>query len=127
MSRIETRDALFKLVFEYCMMREKNELNIEDLCENLKVEREYLGKAYNGIIEHFDELKEEISKYTKGFSIERVFKVDLALLIVAVYEIKYEPNIPTAVSINEALNLAKKYSTEKSAKFINGVLANFAK
>ena len=56
-----------------------------------------------------------------------MYKVDLAILVVAVYEIKNEKEIPVAVSINEALNLAKKYSTEKSAGFINGVLANFAK
>ena len=127
MSRIETREALFKLVFEYCITTEKNEMMIEELCENAKIEKQYLENAYNGIIEHFDELKSEIAQFTKGYNIERIFKVDLALLIVAVFEIKYEPQIPTPVSINEAINLAKKYSTEKSSKFINGVLANFAK
>ena len=127
MSRIETREALFKLVFEYCLSNEKNEIMLEEFAENPKIEIDYLNNAYNGILEHFNDLKAEISGFTKGYSIDRIFKVDLALLIVALYEIKFEEKIPTAVSINEALNLAKKYSTEKSSKFINGVLANFAK
>ena len=127
MGRIETREELFKLVFEYSVMSEKNDLLLEELKENSKLDYAYIEKSYYGIIEHYSELKEEISKFTKGYNIDRVFKVDLALLIVALYEIKYVEEIPTAVSINEALNLAKKYSTDKSSGFINGVLANFAK
>ena len=125
MGRLETREELFKLVFEYTMVAEKSDLS--ELEENIKIDRPYLVGAYNGIVEHYEELIDELSKYTKGYTIDRVFKVDLALLLIAVYEIKYVAEIPTAVSINEALNLAKKYSTEKSSGFINGVLANFAK
>lgn len=125
MGRVETREELFKRVFEFALTKEKcEEFEFED---ESKIELPYLKKAYDGITEKFDELVEEISAHTKGYSIGRVFKVDLALLLVAVYEIKYEKDIPPAVSINEALNLAKRYSTEKSASFINGVLANFAK
>ena len=125
MGRVETREELFKRVFEFALTKEKcEEFEFED---ESKIELPYLKKAYDGITEKFDELVEEISAHTKGYSIGRVFKVDLALLLVAVYEIKYENDIPPAVSINEALNLAKRYSTEKSASFINGVLANFAK
>jgi len=125
MGRVETREELFKRVFEFALTKEKcEEFEFED---ESKIELPYLKKTYDGITEKFDELVEEISAHTKGYSIGRVFKVDLALLLVAVYEIKYEKDIPPAVSINEALNLAKRYSTEKSASFINGVLANFAK
>ena len=125
MGRVETREELFKRVFEFALTKEKcEEFEFED---ESKIELPYLKKAYDGITEKFDELVEEISAHTKGYSIGRVFKVDLALLLVAVHEIKYENDIPPAVSINEALNLAKRYSTEKSASFINGVLANFAK
>lgn len=126
MGRLETREELFKFVFEYAIVQEKNEMMEEELADK-KIDREYIFNAYNGIIEHFNELKQDLAQFTKGYNIDRVFKVDLALLIVALYEIKYVPDIPVAVSINEALNLAKKYSTEKSASFINGVLANFAK
>ena len=123
MGRVETREELFKRVFAYSLTGEV-ELEVE---EHEKIEKDYLQRAYDHIVKNYDELVGEISLFTKGYQISRVYKVDLALLIVAVYEIKNEKDIPTAVSINEALNLAKKYSTEKSAGFINGVLANFAK
>ena len=127
MGRIETRDALFKLVFEYSLLKEKNEDFLNEFIEDKKIDDSYLSNCYNGIINNYDGLVSEIGKFTKGYTIERVYKVDLALLVVALYEIKYVPEIPVAVSINEALNLAKIYSTEKSVSFINGVLKNFAK
>ena len=123
MGRVETREELFKRVFAFTLTRETESVEEE---EDKKIEKDYLVRAYNQITENFDGILEEIEKYTKGYQIGRVYKVDLAILVVAVYEIKNEKDIPVAVSINEALNLAKKYSTEKSAKFINGVLANFA-
>lgn len=123
MGRVETREELFKRVFSYCLTGESE--IIEE--ENERIEKDYLDRAYKYIVENYDELVNEISLVTKGYQINRVYKVDLALLVVALYEIKNEKDIPVAVSINEALNLAKKYSTEKSAGFINGVLANFAK
>ena len=123
MGRVETREELFKRVFAYCLTGESQ----DELEENEKIEKDYIERAYNHIVEHYDEIVHEIALFTKGYQINRVYKVDLALLVVAVYEMKNEKDIPHAVSINEALNLAKKYSTEKSASFINGVLANFAK
>ena len=124
MGRVETREELFKRVFAYSLTKEV-EKDTEE--ESKTIEKDYLERAYSGIIEKYDEIVGEIATFTKGYLIDRVYKVDLAILVVAVYEIKYECDIPTAVSINEALNLAKKYSTEKSSGFINGVLANFAK
>ena len=126
MSRAISREETFKLIFEYCVNGESNELTLNELIENNKqIEVDYVKTVYYGVVEHFDELKEEISKVSKTFSLDRIFKVDLALLLLSLYEIKYMPDIPHAVSINEVLNLAKVYSTEKSASYINGVLANF--
>ncbi len=125
MSRIESREEVFKLIFEYAVNREVNELTLEQVIENPEVEEEYVKKVYYGIVEHFDEFADEIVKVSKGFTVDRIYKVDLALLMLSLYEIKYMPEIPNAVSINEVLNLAKRYSTEKSSKYINGVLANF--
>ena len=124
MGRVETREELFKRVFAYSLTKEV-ELEKDD--ETKEFETEYLERAYSKIVENYDNIVGEIATFTKGYAIDRVYKVDLAILVVAVYEMKFEKDIPVAVSINEALNLAKKYSTEKSAGFINGVLANFAK
>lgn len=125
MSRVESREEVFKLIFEYCMNKEVNELTLEQIIENSAIEEEYVKKVYYGIVEHFEELQNEILGASKGFALDRIYKVDLALLMLSLYEIKYMPEIPNAVSINEVLNLAKKYSTENSSKYINGVLANF--
>ncbi len=127
MSRSSARESVFKLVFEYVFNKEKdiellNEI-IDD--ENNKEEIDYIQEVYNGVVQKYAELINEISKVSEGFKLERIFKVDLAILLVALYEIKYVKSIPNKVSINEALNLARLYSTEKSNSFINGILANF--
>ena len=69
----------------------------------------------------------EYKSTAEKFAIDRLFKVDLAILLLALYEIKFVESVPFKVSVDEAISLAKKYSTEKSAKYINGVLAKFAR
>ncbi|MBQ9790250.1 MAG: transcription antitermination factor NusB [Clostridia bacterium] len=124
MSRSVAREIAFKLIFEYVFNKEEdNELLSEYLDEN-SAEAGYIQNVYHGVISHYDELCGIVKDKSVGFSFDRIFKVDLAILLVALYEIKYVESIPTKVSINEALNLAKAYSTEKSNKFINGILAS---
>ena len=124
MSRSIAREKVFKLVFEYVFNNEENNLLLAETIEELKDEEPYIRDVYFGVIKHYDELCEFISNSAKGFSFKRLFKIDIAILLVALYEIKYIDEIPIKVSINEALNLAKSYSTEKSNKFINGILSN---
>ena len=128
MSRVISREETFKLIFEFCATGELNDLTVSEMIEtNKEVDVDYVNNVYYGVVNHFDELKEDISKTTKSFSVDRIFKVDFALLLLALYEIKYMPDVPNAVSVNEVLNLSKKYSTEKSSSYINGILANFVK
>ena len=75
---------------------------------------------------NYDELKEKVSSNLKGITIDRVYKVDLALLYLALAEIEYLKS-PVKVVINEVVELAKKYSTEKSSKFVNGFIAGLIK
>ena len=86
----------------------------------------YVKEIYFGVVSHYDELLFDIESHAEKFALDRLFKVDLAILLLALYEIKFVESIPYKVSIDEAISLAKKYSTEKSAKYINGVLAKFA-
>lgn len=127
MSRSAARESVFKLIFEYVFNKEKNEEFLSEIVEddNNKAESGYIEEVYNGVINHYDELLDEIKEVSSSFRIERIFKVDLAILLVALYEIKYIESIPNIVSVNEALNLSKTYSTEKSNAFINGILKNF--
>lgn len=127
MSRSNAREAVFKLVFEYVFnIDEDNEL-LSEIVEENKSEESYIREVYHGIIQNYDELCGFISENSEGFAFDRIYKVDLAILLVALYEIKYMKSIPVKVSINEALNLAKSYSTENSNKFINGILAKLVR
>ena len=127
MSRSSARESVFKLVFEYLFNKEKDIDLLEEIINDEKNKNEigYIKEVYNGVVSHHDEIIEEIKKVSEGFKIDRIFKVDLAILVVAIYEMKYVSSIPNRVSVNEALNLAKMYSTEKSNSFINGILSNF--
>ena len=127
MSRKNARESVFKLVFEYVFNKETNNDFLQEVVDELKTEESYIRDVYFGVINNYDELCDIISSKVEGFSFDRIFKVDLAILLVALYEIKYVKDIPLKVSINEALNLAKTYSTEKSHKFINGVLSGVVK
>ena len=82
---------------------------------------------YSKFAENYDEINKIISTNLKGYTVERLFKIDLAIITLAVIELKYIKENPKEVIINEAVELAKKYSTEKSPRFINGVLADIVK
>lgn len=139
-TRKKARDMLFKLVFElgfsqpeasvtyenflleYEGFKEEERLSEEDV-ENF----EFVKTIFVGVLEKHDEVLDLISSIVKGYTIDRMFKVDLAILVLSVYELKYYEQTPTKVLINEAVELAKKYSTDKSYKFINSALANVVK
>ena len=87
--------------------------------------REYFAFAeelVHGVIEHLDEVDDEIKAHTENWSFERIAKVDLAVLRLAIYELLHRTDIPPIVSINEAIELGKIYSTPDSKRFINGIL-----
>ena len=128
MSRSETRENLFKLIYERSINGEKNALTFSVIENGTPTDqRDYLVTAYNGIDDKYDILKDLVSRYSDGFSVERIYKVDLAILLLATYEILYMDDIPDAAAINEAVELSKKYSTEKSSAYINGILAGIKK
>ena len=94
-------------------------MNEEDLA--------FLDDILHGVDEHRDELDEHIAAHLQGWTLPRVAKVDLTIMRIAVYEMLYEPTIPHAASINEAVNLSKRYSDPKGYGFINGVLGGVEK
>lgn len=138
MSRRVAREILFKLVFENCFHDDEDFITYKTYLENdgesfdpdflnqnLDEEnKSFVKENLIGIIEHRQELLDSISEKLVDYSIERLFKIDLAILLVALYEIKYTETSKEIV-INEAVEIAKKYSTDKSYSFINGVLAKF--
>lgn len=88
----------------------------------------YLLTLVNGVREHQEKLDQQIeSLLASGWTINRLAKADLVILRLALYEIQYNEDVPTVVAINEALELAKTFSSDKSRRFINGALGKFEK
>lgn len=124
MGRRTCRDCIFKLVYQGMFSDEflAHEA-LDNIAENLELEdQKYILDNYAKIKEHYEEISSVISNATQGYELKRIYKVDLAILVDAVYEINYLGE-PVAVVINEAVELAKKYSNEKSPSFINGILS----
>lgn len=124
MSRRTCRDSLFKLIYQHLFNKElvANEA-LDSIAENMDIEdQKYVLNNYNGIVENYESLTKTIADATQGYKIDRIYKVDLAILLEAVYEIEYLKE-PAPVVINEVVEIAKKYSNEKSPSFINGVLS----
>ena len=131
MNRSKVRDLAFKLLYQIEIQKEINKEDIEIFFENNEINsaqaKEYINDVVNGINENSKEILENISKNLKqDWEIERVSKVNLALLKLAIYEIKYK-ELPYKVVINEVVELAKTYGEETSHSFINGILASVVK
>ncbi len=128
MTRKQAREEAFILVFE----KQFNEDSLENIME-LAVEvrditpDDYINKVFFGVYEHIDELDGIISSNAIGWKIGRISKTSLAILRLAVFEIKFMEDIPQSVSINEAVELCKKYATKEDASFVNGILASVVK
>lgn len=131
MSRIVAREDCFKLMFEYEFLKQKNDISLDGFLEDETLtdeDKSFVSAEYEGLVSHSDELDQIITAHLKGYTLQRVFKVDLAILKVAVFEMKFSnEKTPASVIINEAVELAKKYSTERSYGFVNGVLASILK
>lgn len=123
MSRIKLRENLMKLVYDYSMTKTREcdfeVLDLESLTEEEKTE---LTENFNKIVDNYDDIVLTIEKNLINYKLDRICKTDLAILIVAIYELNYLKE-PIKVVVNEAVELAKKYSLDNSYKFVNGLLA----
>jgi N utilization substance protein B len=88
-------------------------------------ERTYIRDVVRGTLEHLEEFDSAIASLASGWKLERIANVDRNVLRLAMYEIDYRSDIPPVVSVNEAVEIAKKYSTEESGRFVNGILGSY--
>ena len=132
MTRSEVREAVFKLLFrtefhDDADYEEQIKLFVEeeDLNRpaNFIEESDYITEKVNPIRERLPEIDALIDEKSDGWKTTRMGKVDLTIIRLAIYELKYEDAIPDKVAINEAVNLAKEYGTDNSGSFVNGILA----
>lgn len=135
MKRSELREHIFRMIFGYefnsdAEMPEQMQLYFEQLDEEDGVPTEseaaYIRDKALKVILKTEEIDELLNKNTKGWKTSRMNKVDLSILRLAVYEMKWDEEIPEGVAIDQAVELAKKYSGDDGPSFINGVLAKLA-
>lgn len=128
MSRKKSREFAFRLVFEKFFHEPDVDVfeNMEDfvLDDN---DKEFVNSLIDGVNNHYEDIMSIIKDNIEGYELDRIYKIDLAILVLAIYELKFENSTPDKVVLNEAIELSKKYSTDKSFSFINGVLAKILK
>lgn len=122
-NRSELREIIMKVIYQINILDEANlDYDINDLIkEQLEVENEFVNTVVNGIIEEKKKLIDYANKYLNDWTMDRLNKVDQAIICIGIYELLYT-DTPSVVSINEAIELSKKYSEEAVTKMINGVL-----
>lgn len=141
MGKREQREQLFKLVFmtefnhpeempeQIAMYFAESQDAVEDDKVKFASEKEQVGisERFNAVMEKLPEINEIINKNAVGWTTERMGKVEVAIIRVAVFEMEFDENVPQSVAINEAVELAKKFGQDESASFVNGILAKIAK
>lgn len=142
MTRSLVREHIFKLLFriEFNSINDmptqvqlffEDSVSDEDMPEVgadiPEKDAEYIKNKYDNIMDKLSEIDERIAKVSKGWTIDRIGKVEIAILRLAVYEMIYDDDIPVGVAIDEAVEIARKYGQEGSTAFVNGILATLAK
>ena len=127
MRRSELREKIFLLLFrndfhEFKDMSEQSDLFFEYILDMDEDSKKYIHDRTFEIISKIEEIDEKIVNVSKGWKIERMGKVDLCIIRLGCFEILYDEDIPVNVAINEAVELAKKYGTDDSYSFVNGIL-----
>lgn len=131
MKRTEAREHIFKMVFGLEFngkeeMPQQMELYFDQFQEAEEKDKEYIQKKAQAVAERKEEIDALINAHTTGWKTSRMNKVDLTILRLAVYEMKWDEDVPVSVAINEAVELAKRFGGDESPSFINGVLAKMA-
>lgn len=125
LSRSAARELAFELVFEKNFREEPVSQIMETAVEARQVENDaFARETACGVFEHIDEIDSVISQNLQGWTINRVSKVALSVMRLSVYEILFSEDVPDSVSVNEAVELAKKFGGEDDSSYVNGVLGS---
>lgn len=128
MKRQDAREQAFLLIFESGFKNEPIDELIDVALESRKIKMNTFSKRLlEGVNRHKNEIDSIIEKNSIGWKKNRISKVAISIMRLAVYEMMYERDIPESVSINEAVEITKKYSTKDESSFVNGVLGSIAK
>ena len=125
MNRTETRELLMQMIFQMEAQKDNSAFLMKKLLKEKNMSKEnqtYINNTFRIISGNLDKIDDLINKYANKWKTQRMPQADLAILRLAVGEILYCEDVPVAVSIDEAVEMAKKFSSDQSQKFINGIL-----
>ena len=139
MSRTTARSAAMQMIFEKVSGGQGGEETLQMVYDELREtgvpgirkvsntepddeDRKYIMQAFDGVLDHRDEIDELIERTAKGWTLDRMALVDLTILRLAVWEMLYDPEVPGSVSIAEAMELTERYSDPDDKAFVNGIL-----
>lgn len=128
MNRSEMREQAFVLLYESEFFKDRPVTELEEVyAENIAELSGYGKELFEGTVSKKDELDLIVEKFLKGWTLARISKVNLAILRLALYEMINNSSVPESVVINEAVELAKKYSGADDSKFVNGILGSYSR
>lgn len=129
MSRRESRESAFKILYQMEIQKQDPEEQIRQFMKDYTVkenEIEYFDLLVKGVCEKKTEIDSIYSQHLKKWNLDRIAKIDQTILRIATFEIMFAPMVPFNVSVSEAVFLSKKYSTDEARSFINGILGNLS-
>ncbi len=126
LARTCVMQTLFNIEFREQAARKTLDAILDEFAPKME-DRKFAYETLDGVIEHKDDIIKTITNYAPEWPIDKIAKVDRAILEIGVYEIAFSEGVPPVVAINEAVEIAKEYGDESSPKFINGVLSNVMK
>ena len=128
-TRSELREKAMIILYQIDIMKNQDiDYNVEELIkDNLDIDNEFVRDLVYGVVTHESEIDELANKYMKNWTIDRIDKTGAQILRIGIYELLYEDDTPNIVAINEAVELAKKYSDDKVRKMINAILDKVVK
>lgn len=128
MGRRASREVVMKLLYQLELQKEDRQEQIDLVLEQENLsnnDEKYVKDVIDGVYNNISDIDSLIEKGLKGWTLDRISKVELAILRIALYEMKYREDIPIRVSFNEAIELTKKYSGQDKAPFVNGLLGRY--
>ena len=129
-TRRKSRELALQALYQGELAGQAGLLDFEEFCAHFQVNKKaipYAKKLLGGVQGKKEEIDQLISRYAENWRLERMSVIDRNILRLAVYELRYQDDVPTSVAINEAVEIAKRYSTDDSGPFINGILDAMAK
>jgi N utilization substance protein B len=129
-TRRKSRELALQALYQGELAGETGLLDFEEFCAHFQVNRKampYAKKLLHGVQDQREEINQLISRYAENWRLERMSVIDRNILRLAVFELYYQDDVPTSVAINEAVEIAKRYSTDDSGPFINGILDAMAR